>query len=1139
MSKFVHLNLHTEYSMVDSVVRIPKLMEQVCQQGMPAVAITDFSNLFALVKFYRAALKAGVKPIIGADLVIRDQGNESRLLLLCRNREGYLNLSGLISRAYLEGQQHGDPAIQKQWLEGHSAGLIALSGAGRGDVGKALLVGDKELAAQHLEFWQQLFGEHYFLELQRVGRDQDNSLVAASVALAGATNTPVVATNDVRFLEQEHFEGHEARVCIHQGRVLHDSRRPREYTDQQYLRSPQEMAELFSDLPEALENTLEIARSCSLPVTLGENFLPTFPLENGESEEQHLKDLASGQLDEYLARPNLPDIPVAEYHQRLQLELDVIIGMGFPGYFLIVADFIQWARDNGVPVGPGRGSGAGSLVAFVLGITRLDPLQYSLLFERFLNPERVSLPDFDIDFCMDGRDRVIDYVARRYGRDRVSQIITYGTMAAKAVIRDAGRVLAHPYGFVDTLAKLIPMDLGITLDKALEQEEQLSSRYEDEEEVRTLIDLARFLEGLVRNAGKHAGGVVIAPQSLTEFTPLYSEPNGQSQVTQLDKDDVESIGLVKFDFLGLRTLTIIEQAVTTIRDSKPEQKELDIEQIPLDDDDVFTMLKSGDTTAVFQLESRGMQDLIKRLKPDSFDDIVALVALFRPGPLQSGMVDDFINRKHGLAAVDYLEPSLEPVLKPTYGVILYQEQVMQIAQVLSGFSLGGADLLRRAMGKKKAEEMAKQRIDFVSGAASSGVSEARAGDIFDLIEKFAGYGFNKSHSAAYALVSYQTAWLKHHFPAAFMAAVLSADMDNTDKIVTLVEDCRRLKLEVLQPDVNYSEFKFSVDNDHTIRYGLGAIKGVGEGAVEAVIEERQQNGVYADLFEFCRRVDLRKLNRRTLEGLIRSGALTSLSDNRASLLASLTMALDSAEQGARNQESGQSDLFGEIVSDQLPADLIVVQPWSKRELLQAERTSLGLYLTGHPIETYEQELSQFVPKRLCDVGKSSGKRTRIAGLVTEVRTLSRGRKTTFVTLDDRTARIDVTVYERLLDKCRDLLIKDKVVIIEGNVEEDDYNGGHKIIAEDALDIDHAREHYAISLCVNLVANSGDALPINELAKVIEPFKGGRCQLRFSYRSGIGKTNLRVADEWLLRPTEELLTRLNGCTGVESCQVEYR
>lgn len=1140
MSGFVHLNLHTEFSMVDSVVRIPALMKQVREQGMPAVAMTDFNNMFALVKFYRAALKAGIKPIMGVELVVREPGGESTLLLLCRDREGYLNLSGLISRAYLEGQQQGNPAIQKEWLTGHTAGLIALSGARRGNVGRALLNGDKALAGKYLGEWKQLFGQDYYLEIQRTGREGDEVVLAGSVELAGDSSTAVVATNEVRFLAHEQFEEHEARVCINQGRVLHDSRRPRDYSEQQYLRSPDEMAALFSDLPEALENSVEIARRCSLPITLGENFLPAFPLDGDQTEDEHLRDQSERLLEEYLQRPGLPDIPLAEYRQRLNLELDVIIGMGFPGYFLIVADFIQWARENGVPVGPGRGSGAGSLVAFVLGITRLDPLQYELLFERFLNPERVSLPDFDIDFCMDGRDRVIDYVAQRYGRERVSQIITYGTMAAKAVVRDAGRVLGHPYGFVDTLAKLVPMDLGITLDKALEQEQQLSERYEKEEEVRRLFDLARSLEGLVRNAGKHAGGVVISPAALTEFTPLFSEPGGDSQVTQLDKDDVEAIGLVKFDFLGLRTLTIIEHAVTTIRNSVADHANLDIETIPLDDSGVFKLLQTGETTGIFQLESRGMQDLIRRLKPDCFDDIVALVALFRPGPLQSGMVDDFINRKHGLAAVDYLEPRLEPVLKATYGVILYQEQVMQIAQLLSGFTLGGADLLRRAMGKKKAEEMAKQRLEFVNGAVANNVNEARAAAIFDLIEKFAGYGFNKSHSAAYALVSYQTAWLKHHFPAAFMAAVLSADMDNTDKIVTLVEDCRRMQLQVLPPDVNSSGYKFTVGDDSAIRYGIGAIKGVGEAAVEEIIAERERNGAYQDLFEFCRRVDSRKLNRRTLEALIRAGAMTSFSDNRASLLASLTQAVDSAEQGARNQESGQSDLFGEIVSDQLPTTLVSVQPWTKREMLQAERASLGIYLTGHPIDTYEQELAQFVQRRLADIGQSAGKNVRVAGLVTNVRTLARGRRTTFVTLDDRTARLDVTVYERLLDKCRDLLIKDAVVIIEGSVEEDDYTGGYKIIAEDALDINHAREHYATDLCVNLVASNDEPLPVTELVSVMSPFKGGRCRLRFTYQRADGRARLSLPNgEWLLHPTEELLARLKGCKGVESCEIEYR
>ncbi len=1141
---FVHLNLHTEYSMVDSVVRIPALMKKVSELGMPAIALTDFNNLFALVKFYRAAIKAGIKPIIGADLVVRDGSEESRILLLCQNRQGYLNLSSLISRGYLHGQHQGIASVQQQWFEGCTDGLIALSGAARGDVGKALAAGDLDSAEQASQRWRALFGSNYYLELQRTGREADEAVVAGSVKLAAATGMPVVATNDVRFLEADHFEGHEARVCIHHGRILNDSRRPRDYSDQQYLRSTDEMQTLFRDLPEALENSVEIARRCSLPVTLGENFLPSFPLpgatQNGVTEADHLRERSTALLRDYLQGQRPEHIPEQEYQQRLERELNVIIGMGFPGYFLIVADFIQWARQNGVPVGPGRGSGAGSLVAFVLGITRLDPLEYELLFERFLNPERVSLPDFDIDFCMDGRDRVIDYVAERYGRDRVSQIITYGTMAAKAVVRDAGRVLGHPYGFVDTLAKLIPMDLGITLDKALEQEAQLRERYEQEEEVKTLLDLGRFLEGLVRNAGKHAGGVVIAPSPLTDFTPLYSEPGGDSQVTQLDKDDVESIGLVKFDFLGLRTLTIVDQAVEIIRTTHQEWADLDIERIPLDDAAVYKMLQSGETTAIFQLESRGMQDLIRRLKPDCFDDIVALVALFRPGPLQSGMVDDFINRKHGRAAADYLEPRLEPTLKATYGVILYQEQVMQIAQVLAGYTLGGADLLRRAMGKKKPEEMAKQRATFVEGAAENGVSERRSGEIFDLIEKFAGYGFNKSHSAAYALVSYQTAWLKHHFPAAFMAAVLSADMDNTDKIVTLIEDCRRLDLEVLPPDINFSEYRFSVDGERTIRYGLGAIKGVGQAAVEAVLAERQQNGAYQDLFEFCRRVDLRKVNRRTHEAFIRSGSLTSLSDNRASLLASLTLALESAEQGARNQESGQSDLFGEIVSDQLEQDLITAKPWNPRDQLQAERESLGLYLTGHPIDTYEQELEQFVPCRLGELGKRSGRSmVRVAGLVTQVRTLSRGRRTTFVTLDDRTARVDVTIYERLLDKCRDLLVKDKVVIIEGSVEEDDFNGGYKIIAEDALDINHAREHYARSLCIHLQNPRDQLLPVGDLVKVIEPFRGGHCRLRLTYRNSVGSVNLPVAEEWQVHPTEELLARIKNCTGVASCEMEYR
>jgi len=1048
---FVHLHVHTEYSIVDSTVRIPALMEQCVSRGLPAVALTDQNNLFGLVKFYRKAIAAGIKPIIGADLRIHNDEDPDRpyaLLLLCQDNAGYRNLSGLITKSYLEGQVRGEPLVHREWLDADSCrGLIALSGGLHGDIGHALHAGHEPEARERLSLWQEVFPDRFYLELIRTGRPGEEACVQSSLALAAEMRVPVVASNDVRFLSPADFNAHEARVCIHDGRGLADPDRPRHYSEAQYLRSPEEMSEIFADVPSALQNSVEIARRCNLDLRLGDSVLPAFPVPAGQDEADFLETEARRGLDAALARKfEVEEIPPRErdafrapYDERLRIELDVVQSMGFPGYFLIVADFIRWARENNVPVGPGRGSGAGSLVAWVLGITDLDPLQHDLLFERFLNPERVSMPDFDIDFCMDGRDAVIDYVAQRYGRERVSQIITFGTMAAKAVIRDTGRVLGQPYGFVDRIAKQVPFEIGMTLEKALEQSDELATMYRDDEEVAAIIDLARSLEGLVRNAGKHAGGVVISPGPLTDFAPLYCEEGGSNVVTQLDKDDVEAVGLVKFDFLGLKTLTIIDRAVRIVNESYPERK-LDISLIPERDETTFELLRSTRTAAVFQLESNGMRDLIKRMRPDQFDDLVALVALFRPGPLQSGMVDDFITRKHASnkADIDYLHPDLKPVLEETYGVILYQEQVMQIAQVLAGYTLGGADLLRRAMGKKKPEEMAKQREIFVTGATDRGVADKTATHIFDLMEKFAGYGFNKSHSAAYAVLSYQTAYLKAHYPAAFMAAVMGADLQNTDRLVTLKDDCRQLGLRLLAPDINQSSYQFSVFDDDTILYGLGAIKGVGHAAVDSLIEERRKNGDFRSLAEFCRRVDHDKINRRALEAMVKSGAMDTFGESRRSLMHQVPEALRSADQHARAAAAGQNDMFGieapapEIETSR-PAELA---EWPERLLLSNEKEALGLYLTGHPFDAVRHDASYFVDGKLGEITAepppqtSKGERNyaqarreaTVAGLIVDVR--KRGNRVSVV-LDDDTGRMEISFFSEAFQEFRHLLVRTK------------------------------------------------------------------------------------------------------------------
>jgi len=1144
---FVHLHLHSEYSLVDGLVRLKPLCEQARTAGMPAVAVTEHANLFSMVKFYRAALVAGVKPVIGADLELLEPGDAppSRVVFLCCDAQGYRQLARLVSRMYTQGQVRGEPYLRREWLTPEALDrLIALSGGRAGDVGQALLAARADLARRRLDEWERLLPERYYLELQRTGREGEEAYVAAAVELAAERGLPVVATNDVRFLAREDFEAHEARVCIREGRVLADPRRARRYSPEQYLRTPEEMQALFADLPEALENSIEIARRCNLELDFDASHLPEFPVPAGKDVAGWFREASLGGLEARLAsRAEVaPGADRAPYLERLERELEVITGMGFAGYFLIVADFINWAKANGVPVGPGRGSGAGSLVAYALGITELDPLRYDLLFERFLNPERVSLPDFDVDFCMEGRDRVIDYVTERYGgRDYVSQIITFGTMAAKAVVRDVGRVLGHPYGFVDPIAKLVPFELGMTLERALADEALLRRRYDEEEDVRALIDLARKLEGIARNAGRHAGGVVIAPRPLTDYTALYCEQGATGVVTQLDKDDVEAVGLVKFDFLGLRTLTIIDRAVRAINDKRRQAGEaaLDPNRLPLDDEATYELIKRCATTAVFQLESRAMKELIRRLQPANFDDLIALNALIRPGPSQ--LADEFIDRKHGRAPVSYLHPELEPVLRSTYGVILYQEQVMQIAQVLAGYTLGEADLLRRAMGKKKPEEMAKQRAVFVAGARTRGVEETAASHIFDLMEKFAGYGFNKSHSAAYALIAYQTAWLKAHYAAEFMAAVLSADLDNTGKVVTLIDECRDMGLEVLLPSANRCAYAFTAEGSRTIRYGLGAIKGVGQSAIEAIVAERDAGGPFSDLFEFCRRADLRKVNRRAIEALIRSGALDELAPSRAGMMASLTHAMQAAEQYTRDRSSGQSDLFGgaaPAVASELR--LVEVDEWSESERLAGEKDTLGLYLTGHPIESYEKELAQFIDARLVDLRPNPGRRVVVAGLVVSLRTLSsRMGRMAVAMLDDRSARIEAVVYSDLYQQARELLVKDRLLIVEGEVTPDEVTGGAAMVVHKLYDLDGARAAFAKGLLIEV---SGERVPngfAQKLAAALDPFRQGPVPVSIEYRARGARGSIRLGEGWRVRPAEELLNRLRELGEAERVEVTYQ
>ncbi|MFM9912021.1 MAG: DNA polymerase III subunit alpha [Methylophilaceae bacterium] len=1134
---FVHLRCHSEYSVVDGMVRVGDYVKRGLDDNMPALALTDLSNLFGAIKFYKAARGKGIKPIIGCDFWLETEANREqpfRFLLLCQNHAGYLRLCDWMTRSFTQNQHRGRAEIKRAWLEEGTDGLVLLSGAMAGDVGQALLAGNDSAATKLAKDWSALFPNRFYIELQRVGQEQESLYDAKALQLAAELGLPPVATHPVQFLDPDDFKAHEARVCIAEGYVLADKRRPKLFTEQQYFKTQAEMNTLFADVPEALTNSVEIAKRCTLELTLGKNYLPQFPTPNNESLDDYLRSQALEGLEGRLA-VLYPDAAVREskrpeYVARLDFEAATIIQMGFPGYFLIVADFINWAKHNGVPVGPGRGSGAGSLVAYSLGVTDLDPLQFNLLFERFLNPERVSMPDFDIDFCQEGRDRVIDYVRDKYGREAVAQIATFGTMAAKAVIRDVGRVLDLPFNFVDGIAKLIPRELGITLDDAIKQEEQLRDRREKEEEVKELLELALRLEGLTRNVGTHAGGVLISPGKITDYSPMYCQQGSEATVSQYDKDDVEAVGLVKFDFLGLRTLTILDMAVEWANEQRVAVGEvpIDLATLALDDPDSYKLLRNSNTTAVFQLESSGMKDMLKQAKPDCFEDIIALVALYRPGPMD--LIPDFCKRKHG-ATFEYPHPAVEPVLKETYGIMVYQEQVMQMAQLVGGYSLGGADLLRRAMGKKKQEEMDAQRAVFVEGAQKNGTSAHQAGQLFDLMEKFAGYGFNKSHAAAYALVAYHTAWLKAHYPAAFMAATLSADMNNTDNVQIFFKDTLANGVKVLPPDINRSELRFKPIDEKTILYGLGAVKGTGEAAISVILAAREQDGDFKDLFDFCKRLDLRKVNRRVVESLVRAGAFDGIHPNRAEQLAAVGVAMDVGSQAAG---SGQDSLFGES-HDTPEQALPVVAAWSEREQLIQEKAALGFYFSGHPFSAWRKDIAIFVKTELATLSPKEQPQM-LAGVVMATRTKMTARgKMAFVTIDDGTAQMEVAVGGELWMQQQALLKEDQLLIVEGKVSKDEYTGGLRVNARRLFDLSTARTANAQLLKLSCNGQA-DAAKLREL---LNPYRRAEsCKVLLNYHNGQAACEMALPDEWRVELRDELLTGLRGWLGDDGLKILY-
>ncbi len=1139
---YIHLRLHTEYSLSDGILRIKDLCRAAAEDFMPAVAITDLGNLFGMVKFYKEARKFGIKPIIGCDIWVtnqRERERPSRVLLLVQNRKGYLKLCEWVSRAHLNNQNEGRPEVDKEWfVESGTEGLIALSGSESGDIGQAINNGNFELAESLAQSWEETFPGRFYLEIQRLNTQRSDKLVWQTSNLGSKLKIPVVATHPVQFLSKDDFTAHEARVCISSGETLGNSTRPKNYTQRQYFVKQAEMIDLYNDCPGAIENTVEIAKRCNFVFDLGVPKLPVFPIPNGQDLATYLKSSAEIGLRNRLERlyPTKKGIPkdIQVYRKRLNYELDVIVQMEYAGYFLVVADFISWAKKNGIPVGPGRGSGAGSLVAFCLEITDLDPLKYDLLFERFLNPERVSMPDFDIDFCQHGRDLVIDYVRNKYGKESVSQIATFGTMAAKAVVRDVARVMEWPFSKSDELAKLIPFHPGklVTIQQAKSEEPRLRERAENDEDTKELLKLAEQLEGLPRNVGMHAGGVLIAPTKLTDFCPLYSASGSDSVVSQLDKYDVEEIGLVKFDFLGLTTLTILDLTIDYLK-KLDSSIEINYENIPLDDTDAYQIFSESNTVAVFQFESKGMQDLIAQAKPDRFEDIIALVALYRPGPMD--LIPDYIARKHG-QRFNYPDPRVESILKETYGIMVYQEQVMQMAQIIGGYSLGGADLLRRAMGQKKPEEMAKQRDIFQQGASNNGLSERKSGEIFDLMEKFAGYGFNKSHAAAYALIAYHTAFMKAHHFAAFMAANLSLAMDDTDRVEHLISDIKNTDLKLMTPNINEGEYNFVPTDKMTIRFGLGAIKGTGESAIKNIVEARNHKA-FIDIFDFCERVDRRIVNRRSIESLARAGAFDTINDNRCQVVSSIGFALEAAEQLARSE--GQATLFATTGREISGRVLFDANSWTLEQSYRKEKEALGFYLTGHLFDIYQSEVRRFAKKSISEVITNSDVQF-IAGVIHAInRRKTQKGLMAMVTLDDGTGKIELPIFNDLYTANINHITVDSLVIFKVKQDRRRHDnfvtGSPRLIVERIFSLSGARTHFATRLKLNLASNADSA----KLKEIIEPYNNGTVPISIFYNNGLAVAEIQLGQTWNLTLEDELLEILADQFLSKNVNIEYQ